>query len=113
MTRDEALAASIFHWKQNVAAARSGDLDQFDYSGNACALCTKYRYDDAEDNETCRGCPVSKATGRKSCVGSPYEEVVKAEDDLEPGGDRSALIAACEAELAFLISLQEPSDDNA
>ena len=67
-----ALKSSIEHWQENEAALRVGDAS---VSAGNCALCRMFRTDPIE---TCKGCPVSEATGDIFCELSPYEEAREA-----------------------------------
>lgn len=67
-----ALKASIKHWRENESALSTDDASV--RAGN-CALCRMFRTDPMD---TCKGCPVSEATGNAFCEISPYEKASKA-----------------------------------
>jgi hypothetical protein len=81
----------------------------------ACPLCFRYI-----TNIGCRGCPVSNATGRSLCQGSPYVDVDQDTTALVDHAERPVvdmyhvenfllpnLIESMTAEVTFLETLQE------
>ena len=67
-----ALKASIKHWRENESALSTDDAS---IGSISCALCDMFQTDRMD---TCKGCPVSEATGNAFCEGSPYEEASEA-----------------------------------
>ena len=67
-----ALKASIEHWRENESALGADDAS---VSATDCALCFMFH---TNRLDTCKGCPVSEATGDIFCDLSPYEEASKA-----------------------------------
>jgi hypothetical protein len=61
-----ALKASIEHWRENESALSTDDAS---ISSISCALCDMFQTDRMD---TCKGCPVSEATGNAFCESSPY-----------------------------------------
>ena len=58
----------IAHWERLVSGNRRED----EYIGvNDCAFCRRYhsRYN------LCKGCPIYKETGKRSCRGTPYDDI--------------------------------------
>lgn len=110
----EALKASIAKWEMNVETAKDGlqtgnPIRWSPYGAaegviglgpKACPLCRMFF------KEYCHGCPVTLATGIKFCTDTPYPSVSDATPDHKDDFLSSAeLVAACEAEVAFLRSL--------
>jgi hypothetical protein len=58
-----ALKASIAHWNENIAAETPEDVG---LGSDECALCGLFF------KNSCRRCPISRRTGRQSCMGTPY-----------------------------------------
>lgn len=92
----KALKSSIAHWKRLAAGKRR--LGE-GIGANSCALCRLF----LGKQITCRGCPVSKHTGEKTCVGTPYWRAEQAGETYGLDSERFKLEAA--KELAFLESL--------
>jgi len=88
-TMTQALRASIDKWKAVVLYVSAG-FSVLDGGPDSCALCRKYFHKD------CKGCPVSKKTGRAWCGKTPYRQ-------WDKSGQTS--LRAAKAELKFLESL--------
>lgn len=108
----KALKASIAKWEMNATTARTscasnsyimvGEFSEDGVIGmgdEGCPLCGLFF------KKSCRGCPISQKTKQIGCNGTPFRDV----DDLAPVDGvfiaSEALVAACEAEVAFLRSL--------
>lgn len=121
---EEALDASIEHWKDICLVASTGEV----YLGaDDCALCQVFNL-----MGTCKGCPVARAAGVPGCRNTPYPHARNAwtnwqlrlfdyensdlavsapprivlEHRLEEA--HSEFIVAAKEELAFLRSLKQP-----
>jgi len=92
-----ALRGSIAKWRR-VVNCEEGTSYALEW--RTCPLCVEF-YSMAEE-QCCNGCPVMKRTGLSHCRGTPYASFSKALDNP------TRLIAAAEAELAFLRSLLPP-----
>lgn len=56
---------TLYKWERIIAGKK------VDYAKNDCALCKKYfRY-------ACYGCPVFIDTGKRHCLGTPYDAWVE------------------------------------
>ncbi|MFP5513298.1 MAG: hypothetical protein ACLGJC_09480 [Alphaproteobacteria bacterium] len=109
----EALKASIAKWEMNAETAKAGVATgspiKWGYLASkgvigigveGCPLCDLF-YEDG-----CNGCPVRQRSEKPCCLNTPYLRV----NDIVPPdyGDFASsgeLVAACEAEVAFLRSL--------
>lgn len=95
-----ALKQSIEKWERNAVAETP---DDYTTGVESCALCRMFW------RSSCRGCPVSEATGETHCFNSPHSDAAYAGDDwLHYPSDatlRDAAHAAARAEVAFLRSL--------
>ena len=108
----EALEASIAHWEKN---ARSPYWDEVSTRAEDCALCAQFI---VGDNPDCAGCPVSTATGKDLCRGTPYPAASSARQRwCRASQERSANMpeavafrAAAQAEVDFLKGLR-PEDE--
>lgn len=108
------LEESIEHWKRLATGTSAPDK----YIGmKYCALCHAYAHDDLREEEHCISCPVKNKTGRRWCIGSPYDEVSKFVDLPENKHKRLSVIKAdpefqrlAKLELEFLQSLLCPPD---
>lgn len=106
----EALKASIQHWKENEAAESS---DEASVWGDDCALCGLF----VQPHDSCKGCPVAKRTGKEQCDGSPWGAardefkkwrwvyLVDLQDTPRALQARAAFRTAARAEREFLESL--------
>ena len=111
MTREEALEASIQHWRDNMMLG----FDDVHVYAKHCPLCAKYSDEEGWDQyeqevPSCFGCPVWEVTGDTECEGSPWHKaaaayrrwqvVHKSARDIPPG---MAIVYSCEllAALAF------------
>lgn len=99
----EALELSILHWQENVAAETP---DGASTNASKCALCREFAGDG------CRNCPVMARTGRDGCFGTPYYEAYDALRNWRDGinARREQWRIAAQAELDFLISLRDPTE---
>lgn len=91
----KALKKSIAKWEKNAERkftheVRTGVSD--------CPLCTLFFMN------SCKGCPVSEASGVTNCDNTPYNNVVNLKP-LSSEPVRPALKDAIEREVAFLKSL--------
>jgi hypothetical protein len=92
-----ALKGSIAKWQAIV------DGTGYDFGIQNCPLCLIFH--PAENGKPgCRGCPVREATGRRGCIGTPYEALDKADAE----NDKEAAATHAQAELDFLKSLLPP-----
>lgn len=76
---EEALRASIQHWRENAAAQRPEDANLTAY---ACALCRIFNPPSGE-NKSCfhpeyGTCPVKAKTGSSFCYETPYYDADRA-----------------------------------
>jgi hypothetical protein len=86
-----ALQGSIKHWEENVERVKNDNHPIL--GAEHCPLCDMFK---RKGNE-CNCCPVKLLTGKHLCISTPYCDVTK--------NIGTKLLAACEAELAFLRSL--------
>lgn len=86
-----ALRGSIAKWQHIVAGTET------DQGGTNCPLCRIFN--SLMTPRFCIGCPVMGRTGRRVCIGSPYEDYLKNESTEN-----------AQAELDFLISLLPPGE---
>ncbi|WP_395454695.1 hypothetical protein ACHMW5_13490 [Azospirillum melinis] len=109
----EALHLSIAKWGMNANTARRSRENKWIVRFGAlatrtvigvghqdCALCKLFY----RPGHRCEGCPISAKVGRSGCAGTPYDVIF----DMIEAGEFVAdekLVAACEAEVAFLRSL--------
>lgn len=91
-----ALKASIKHWEENVEARSAYDVS---LGCAECALCKLFR------EANCVQCPVFAATGKSTCMGSPYHDAVDAYDAWIDNDNPTFWKNAARAELRFLKSL--------
>lgn len=61
----KALKGSILKW-ENIILGKTYDRGVIN-----CPLCKLYN--NYKNNYSCEGCPVSKRTGKRGCMGTPYE----------------------------------------
>lgn len=61
-------------------------------NGRTCALCSVY----GKYGNDCKGCPVMEKTGKRYCVGTPWEDIHHASQNAE----------SCSKEIEFLVSLR-------
>ena len=67
----KACEASIAHWYRISACETKDELRREGYFSEECALCQMF--DNESSFVSCRGCPVSQATGVGCCDRSPYQ----------------------------------------
>ncbi|MDB6104089.1 MAG: hypothetical protein JWO52_4088 [Gammaproteobacteria bacterium] len=98
-----ALRGSIAKWRAIV------DGTGADQRSVNCPLCEKFLDREDEDGNPCQGCPVAKRTGDWGCGGTPYVDnwalLVAVADQDNAFATTEAMVAAAQAELAFLIEL--------
>ena len=99
----KALKGSIKKWEKIV------DGTGVDDGADNCALCDMF-FDSAMDFEYCKGCPVSKSTGRRGCTETPYEDWLESQSHFgrfhhphKAHNDETVMCAVLELE--FLKSL--------
>lgn len=98
----EALELSILHWQENVAAETPEGAST---ASRDCALCRAY------PGDYCDGCPVAETSGQSECEGTPYNEAYFALNKWRyRGGTREQWRIAAQAELDFLITLRDPTE---
>lgn len=102
-----ALEDSIAHWKRNVEAERP---EQVLMGSDQCALCLLFH-----GERGCVGCPVMTRSGCHGCRTTPYHKALDRHIlwDHQPCdlAAASAFREAARAELAFLESLCEPTEE--
>jgi len=104
----KALVESIVKWEKNTKVQELGEIS---IGTKSCPLCVLYW------RKGCEGCPIAKATGTHSCIGTPYDLVVKwidrknvwkiynADDFAEENVLLEQFRAIAEEEVKFLQSL--------
>ena len=90
----EALEGSIRKWQGIVAGT------EVDKGAQNCALCQMFLL----RRKSCKGCPVSAATGHSGCRQTPYDAFQ--DFDCECEDHDPDLIKAAQAEVDFLIGLR-------
>jgi hypothetical protein len=113
-TTRKAIQASEQHWLENEKGLTSS------YSGSDCELCQEFyirRGIDCRSMRSQSGCPVFLMTGQRSCLGSPYADLMNhiktIEKEKEHIGDYYSISAKeccicsrlCREEKEFLHSL--------
>lgn len=97
-----ALHASLRKWEK-IIAGKGQDLGP-----RNCPLCKLFYTKNELDPKCCVGCPVAEKTGRRWCLGTPYDKWVDAAREYE-GKPSKQNIAMCikiaTAELNFLKGL--------
>ena len=94
------LDKSIEKWQFIVDILNLGVAIGQDGGRFTCALCLKYM----PIGYACQGCPVCTETGHQGCVGTPYDDFHKTNEDNIEGQTELAL-----AEVRFLTRLREES----
>jgi len=102
MTPIEALIDSIQHWEENLERVQNGGW--VDASASSCACCNMFL------GLACWGCPIFEKTRRRTCRGTPYYDVLKAE--VAKPFSRQDYIAAVQAELDFLNQILKENQEN-
>jgi hypothetical protein len=93
-----ALEESIAHWERIAAGTENAVGRRY------CALCRLFNHWVRPPNRmtpwetNCEGCPVKKATGKRFCDDTPFEDFISTNDPAK-------LAASAKAETAFLRSL--------
>lgn len=95
----KALEQSIEHWER---LANGKFADNETPTADHCALC-KLFFENREEEDRCKGCPVYNRTGFTSCFETPYGDAYNAFDDY--GLDSESFKDAAHKELAFLKTL--------
>lgn len=101
----KALKGSVAKWEAIVAG--TGE----DQGNINCPLCQKFNNDKTPMDTECDGCPVSEATGRRFCGGTPYSRWVEHrmivhDLDTANGSVKCAVCASiAQKELDYLKSL--------
>ncbi len=70
---DNLLGLSIQKWEEIVKFLEFGDVIHDGGNEETCALCAKYLHVRSGGGKKCVGCPVSNATERHYCYGTPYD----------------------------------------
>lgn len=110
-TSEEALEASIEHWKQNAAVESVEDAS---VAGESCPLCQFHRTG-LGSSGGCATCPVMQRTGRSNCHDTPY---YRARDFYYEWSDnptydevKNDFQAAAKEEILFLESLRKETEN--
>lgn len=83
MTKSEAIRLCIAKWEIIVLLCEEGHRIESEGGHNTCALCHMFLN---KGNSTCnkpfgQECPISVATGRGMCLGTPYMSFTRADKD--------------------------------
>lgn len=96
-----ALIEGAEKWERN-AALKPSKLDEAEIYSDSCELCRLFASDD------CAGCPVKEKTGKRGCIGTPWENAEDALLGWDFWQDRKSAASfrrAAKAEAEFLRSL--------
>lgn len=88
ITEENCLPLSLAKWQVNRVETAKAGKPIIDGANSTCACCKLYYSTDID----CRGCPISRATGRSLCDGTPYEDYHKASQQGDLGGALTANI---------------------
>jgi len=104
MTKSEAIRLCIAKWEVIVLLCEEGFRIESEGGHNTCALCHMFlnKGNNSCDKPFGKKCPISVATGRDMCHGTPYRSFTRADRD-----DLDARMEEAVREVTFLRGLLE------
>ena len=104
MTKSEAIRLCIAKWEVIVLLCEEGFRIESEGGHNTCALCHMFLNEGSNvcDMPFGKKCPISVATGRDMCRGTPYVSFTRADKD-----DLDARMEEAVREVTFLRGLLE------